>query len=203
MPAPDGCHCPHFLRLGQNSTEVFQGLHRAVRLSGGYLVTSTRQADLVARSTASPRVRVAGRAGGAWKRGWARSALIAQETPWGKMPGSRRRRMMAAPELTTPTVEPSTATTGPPAVPGWSGMVIWRKAVSVSGPPTALNEPSENLGAASAVVAVGNPTVKTGSPGSRARVPCSVRYAGAVSEVLSAARSLARAPLARLAGAGS
>src|SRR5499427_1895816 len=82
-------------------------------------------------------------------------------------------------------------------------MVIWRKAVSVSGPLTALNEPSENLGAASAVVAVGNPTVKTGSPGSRARVPCSVRYAGAVSEVLSAARSLARAPLARLAGAGS
>src|SRR5262249_16821112 len=81
------------------------------------------------------------------------------------MPGSLRRRMTAAPELTPPTAEPSTATTGPPALPGWSGMVIWRKAVSVSGPLTALNEPSENLGAASAVVAGGEPQGETEAAG--------------------------------------
>jgi len=98
--------------------------------------------------------------------------LIPHDTPWGKIPGSWRSRVMAAPELTTPTAEPCAATTGPPALPGWRGMVIWRKAVSASGPLTALREPSENRGAASAVVAAGNPTVKTGSPGRSAPEPC-------------------------------
>jgi hypothetical protein len=100
---------------------------------------------------------------------------MAQETFWGKMPGSLRSRMMAAPELTTPTTDPSAATTGPPELPGWTGMVIWRKAVSASGPDTAVSEPSENLGAVSAVAPVAKPTVKTKSPGRSDRVSASER----------------------------
>ena len=34
---------------------------------------------------------------------------------------------MAAPELTTPTTDPSAATTGPPELPGWTGMAHLEK----------------------------------------------------------------------------
>src|SRR6266446_9019388 len=136
----------------------------------GYFVACTRQAALVALSMASPLFLAAGAAGGCSKRGLPRSALTAQVTFCGKIPGSLRRRMTAALELTTPTTEPSAVITGAPDSPGCTGTVIWRKAVSASGPDTALTAPPENLAAASRVPAAGNPTVKIGSPGRSDRV---------------------------------
>src|SRR6266498_4489713 len=118
---------------------------------------------------------------------------MAQFTFCGRMAGPFMSGMMAALELTTPTTDPSAATTGPPRLPGWTGTVIWRNAVSVSGPDTASTEPSATFDATPGVPAAGKPTLKIASPSWTDRASRMLSYVAAAREGLSTARSRAAA----------